>query len=81
MKRVLFAASLIIGLSAVSATATTAGPLNCRYDPIYAPGPADLDQDGDGRWVNPDSGIIETGALLGYNQICEGGIFSEDVLP
>lgn len=79
MRSIVFAVTIAATL-ALAPTTTTAGPLNCEWDPIYAPGPADLDPDGDGVWFEPGQAIAQTGPIIGWNVTCEG-VESEEVEP
>jgi len=79
MKAIVFAVTVAATL-ALGSTTTVAGPLNCQYSPVYAPGPADLDPDGDGTWVEPGQSIVQHGAVIGYTETCSG-IESDEVQP
>lgn len=56
----------------IAKTAATAEPLNCQYEFEYAPGPVELDPDGDGRWNDPETGIEQRGPIVSVTPRCSG---------
>ncbi|MCS6627249.1 hypothetical protein N0B44_30520 [Roseibacterium beibuensis] len=79
MKTIVFAITFASAVM-LGSTTTSAGPLNCDYEPVYAPGPPEYDHDGDGVWTEPGKAITQYGAILGFTVTCEG-VENEEVEP